>query len=137
MFVVRAIQSKDLQMEICKNIGIEYKENALAYFAADLCDNGVDIDSYISICQFYFCGDAEIIDFKAADGRDEDEAVIVMLRAVMSFMHRCGVKTVHFAEGATNDLWLKKSGFICVNGVYSMDLEKFYTSPCRYSEEHS
>ena len=137
MFVVRAIQSKELQREICEAIGTEYKENALAYFAADLCDNGVDIDSYISICQFYFCGDAEIIDLKAAEGRDDDEAVIVMLRAVMSFMHRCGVKNVRFADGAANDWWLKKSGFICVDGVYSMDLVKFYTSPCKYSEELS
>jgi len=135
MFVVKAAQDKDLQRYICSVLKTEYKENALSFYAADLKDNLVDIESYISICQFYLSGDGEIIDLTAAEGREKDEAVIVMLRAVMSFMHRCGVKNALFANGSTNEWWLKKSGFLCCDGRYSMDLEKFYTSPCKHSEE--
>lgn len=135
MFVVRAAQDKELQKYICAVLKSEYKENALAFYAADLKENMIDIESYISVCQFYLSGDGEIVDLTAADGREEDEAVVVMLRAVMSFMHRCGVKNAYFTDGATNEWWLKKSGFLCRDGRYSMDLELFYTSPCKYSEE--
>lgn len=134
MFVVRSIQDKLLQENICNKLNTVYKENSLAFFAADLKDNGTDIDEYISICQFYLNKNGEIIDLTAADGRENDEAVIVMLRTVMSFMYRCGVKSVFFSEGATNEWWLKKSGFTINNDVYMMDLERFYTSPCKYSE---
>ncbi len=135
MFVVRAIQDKTFQKQICSIVKAEYKENALAYYAADLKEDGVEIDEFISICQFYLKGDGEIVDLTSAVGRDEDEAVIVMLRAVMSFMHRCGAKFASFSQDATSEWWLKKSGFLCQNGTYTMDLEKFYTSPCKFSEE--
>lgn len=135
MFVVRAIQDKALQEEICNILKTDYKENSLAFFAADLKDDGTNIDKYISICQFYLNKMGEIVNFTAADGRNEDEAVIVMLRTVMSFMYRCGVKVAAFSDGSVNDWWLAKSGFIEQNGTYMMDLEKFYTSPCKYSEE--
>ena len=135
MFVVRPIQDKELQKNICTELGAPYYENALAFFAADLEEDGSTIKCYISICQFYFNGNAEIINLTAADGRDDDEAVIVMLRAAMSFMHRCGVKETYFAKDSTSDHWLRKSGFSKIGDVYKIDLEKFYTSPCKYSEE--
>lgn len=135
MFVVRAIQKKNIQKTICEEVGATYYENALAFFAADLKENKTDIDSYISICQFYLNGDGEIISFSAANGRENDEAVIVMLRTVMSFMHRCGVKNAYFAKNSTSEFWLKKSGFISTDGVYSIDLDKFYTSPCCHDPE--
>ncbi len=135
MFVVRPIQDKEIQKAVCAELEAPYYENALAFFAADLKEDNTTIDCFISICQFYFKGDAEIINLSASHGREEDEAVIVMLRAAMSFMHRCGVKELSFAEGATNEHWLKKSGFPKIDGIYKIDLEKFYSAPCKYSEE--
>ena len=135
MFVVRAIQDKKLQEKICSILKTEYRPNALAYFAADLKDDGTEIDKFISICQFYLSRDGEIVDLTAADGRDNDEAVIVMLRAVMSFMYRCGIKRATFSSDATSEWWLNKSGFSNHNNSYEIDLEKFYTSPCKYSKE--
>ncbi len=136
MFVVRAIQNKHLQREICHELNAHFFENALAYCAVDLQEDGASVDSYISICQFYMKGDAEIVDLTAADGREEDEAVIVMLRAVMSFMNRCGVKNACFGSNATDEFWLKKSGFVCTDGVYRIDLDKFYSAPCKHSKEN-
>ena len=134
MFIVRPIQIKEEQKMICDVLECEYFENSLAFYSADLKSDNTTIDSYIGICQFYFSGEAEIVSFFACDGRENDEAVIVMLRAAMSFMHRCGVKIVRFKKGAATDFWLKKSGFIFKDGSYSMDLERFYASTCNHGE---
>ena len=130
MFVVRAIQDKKLQNDISKELGSDFYENALAFYAADLKEDKSTIDSYISICQFYLNGDGEIICLQVADGREDDEAVIVMLRTVMNFMYRCGVKKAHFTENSTDDYWLKKSGFSNNKGVYEIDLVEFYSAHC-------
>ena len=135
MFVVRPIQDKIVQKAICDVLGAVYYENALAFYAADLKENGVDIDKYISICQFFMDKNGEIASLYAADGREEDEAVIVMLRAVMSFMNRCGISYAFFSKNAASEHWLKKSGFCNNNGKYEIDLDKFYNSPCKYSED--
>ncbi len=137
MFVVRPIQNKEEQKMICKMLNVPYYENALAFYAADLKSDNTTIDEYISICQFYLSGEAEIVGFHAADGREEDEAVVVMLRAAMSFMQRCGAGYARFLEGAASEFWMKKSGFPQNNGVYRIDLDLFYSSPCKFSEENN
>ena len=134
MFVVRPIQIKEEHKYICNILGTEFFENSLAFYAADLAEDKSTVEAYIGICQFYFKGDAEIVDFFACDGREEDEAVIVMLRAAMSFMHRCGAGTAYFAENSASDFWLKKSGFICRDDKYSIDLNKFYSTKCNHGD---
>ena len=130
MFIVRAIQDKDLQRSLCESLGTEYCEYALAYFAADLASDLETIDDYIGICQFIMQGDGEIVSFVSYEDRYDDEAMIVMLRAVMSFLHRCGVKYCYFEEAAAPEELAKKSGFIYKDGRYEMDLERFYSSKC-------
>ncbi len=130
MFIVRAIQDKELQRSLCESLGADYCENALAYFAADLCEDCESIAEYIGICQFIMQGDGEIVSFSSYEDRYEDEAMIVMLRAVMSFMHRCGVKYCFLNENAAPRELAQKSGFIYSSGTYGMDLEKFYSSKC-------
>lgn len=130
MYIVKAIQSKDVQKELCNLMNVEYNEYALAYMAADLMPDGESIESYIGICQFIMQGDAEILTLTCFPDRYEDEAVIVMLRAVMHFMYRCGVKICYFNKGACPEAIADKSGFIYKNGRYEMDIEKFYSSKC-------
>ncbi len=130
MYVVKAIQDKALQKGICESLNVEYNEYALAYMAADLKEDGETIDEYIGICQFILQGDAEIITFNSFPDRYDDEAVIVLLRAVMSFMHRCGAKMCYFEEGAAPEALIQRSGFISDRGKYLKDLEKFYSSKC-------
>lgn len=130
MFIVRAIQDKVLQKSLCESMGAEYCENALAYFAADLNEDCETIAEYIGICQFIMQGDAEILTYICYEDRYDDEAVLVMLRTVMSFLHRCGVKYCYFYEKAASDVLAKKSGFIYKDGRYEINLEKFYSSKC-------
>ena len=59
--------------------------------------------------------------------------MIIMLRATMNFMYRCGLKLCFFNENACPDDLLSKSGFLKdENGVYYIDLVKFYTGSCHH-----
>ena len=58
------------------------------------------------------------------------EAMIIMLRAAMSFMYRCGIQLVYLSADTDEEI-LKKSGFLKNNdGQYYIDVQKFYGSSC-------
>ncbi len=130
MFVVKPVQDKALQESLAQLTGCEYHPYSLAFMAADLLDDNVTVDKYIGLCQFVIQGDSEILSFSCMEDRYDDEAVIVMLRAVMSFLEKCGVKNCWFLKESVDDRLAKKSGFELKEDRYIIDLEKFYASKC-------
>ncbi|MBQ7788758.1 MAG: hypothetical protein IJ398_03795 [Clostridia bacterium] len=124
MLTVLPIQSKDEQRELCQICGVEYNADAFAYKADD--------GDFIGVCQFTFKNDCGYIEnLSYAPNMDDWEAMIIMLRATMSFMYRCGLKSSIIKEGATTDRLLKMSGYIKnENGDYFLDIYKFYNSSC-------
>ena len=123
MLTVLPIQSKETQKELCIKCGVEYIENAFAYRADD--------GDFIGICQFYFKDDNGYIEnLTYAPYVNDWEAMIIMLRAAMNFMYRCGIKTVFLGQSTNEDL-IKKSGFLKnENGEYYIDVQKFYGGSC-------
>lgn len=128
MLTVLPIQDKSLQEELCKLCGVEFEANSFAYRA----DDGI----FLGVCQFRFENDTGIINgFKYAPDTQDDEAMIIMLRATMNFMHRCGLKNSIIYPNATCDSLLALSGYSkSDNGTYFIDLDKFYISPCHYNK---
>ncbi len=124
MLTVLPIQSKIEQEQLCKVCGIEFYENAFAYRADD--------GDFIGICQFTFENDCGYIKHLAyAPNVEDNEAMIIMLRATMSFMNRCGLVNSYIDENGTTPTLLKISGYkLDSNGKYYMDLDKFYNTPC-------
>lgn len=124
MLTVFPIQSKDEQKELCALCKIEFNIDAFAYRADD---NG-----FIGICQFYFkdgCGYIQNLTY--AEGKDDSEAMIIMLRATMSFMNRCGIGKSIILEGACPDSLLPMSAYRKnENGEMFLDLDKFYGTTC-------
>ncbi len=120
MLTVMPIQSKDEQRELCKVCGVEYDMEAFAYRADD--------GDFIGICQFEFKnGTGYIKNLAYAPNMDDSEAMIIMLRATMSFMHRCGLEISELYDGCMPENLRNMSGYIKnENGVYSVDLKKFY-----------
>jgi hypothetical protein len=58
---------------------------------------------------------------------DDSEAMIIMLRATMSFMHRCGLEVSVLCDGCMPENLRSMSGYIKnQDGVYTVDLKKFY-----------
>lgn len=126
MLTVLPIQSKKEQEELCKRCGAEFLENAFAYRADD--------GDFIGICQFVFennCGYIKNL-FYAPDVNDA-EAMIIMLRAAMSFMHRCGIVDSYIEKSATTELLLRLSGYKQnEEGKFYLNLDKFYNTPCSH-----
>ena len=120
MLTVLPIQSKDEQKELCIKCGIEFDIESFAYRADD--------GDFIGICQFYFKeGVGYIKNLAYAPNMDDTEAMIIMLRATMSFMHRCGLETSMLCPGCMPDNLKNMSGYTKdENGIYSVDLQKFY-----------
>ena len=107
MLIVKPIQAKSEQEELSLLCSATYNINSFAYRADD--------DGFIGICQFRF----------------DWEAMIIMLRTAMNFMFRCGIKKSIFENNATTEELLKKSGYRPdENGIYSIDIDKFYNTPC-------
>ena len=123
MLTVFPIQTKDEQKELCEICGVEFIENAFAYKADD---NG-----FIGICQFTFENDCGYIkNLSYAPNAEDNEAMIIMLRAAMSFMLRCGIINSYIDENATTDVLLKVSGYKKnEEGKYFLNLDKFYNTP--------
>ena len=126
MLTVLPIQSKDEQKILCDICGIDFIENAFAYKADD---NG-----FIGVCQFTFENDCGYIkNLSYAPNVEDNEAMIIMLRATMSFMHRCGLVNSYISENATTPDLLRVSGYkLNDEGKYFLDLDKFYNTPCSH-----
>ncbi len=120
MLTVLPIQSKDEQRELCQRCEIEYDLESFCYRADD--------GDFIGICQFKFENGIGIIKNLAyAPNMHDSEAMIIMLRATMSFMHRCGLEKSILSEGCMPESLRNLSGYIKnEDGFYAVDLQKFY-----------
>ena len=141
MFAVKPLPDKKLRCEICAGLGTEYFEDSYSYLAAELAEDRNSVVGIIGICQFYMTdadGDlrGEIVSLVPADGREGDEAMIVMCRAVMNFMWRAGCRSVILNNNAGPAELLKRCGLIQREERYFADLDEFYTSPCHYNKEN-
>lgn len=135
MFAVKPLEDKNVQKELCALLKTEYKSDSLAYFAADLNEDGTAILGIIGILQFKMSDDsAEILTLIPADGKENDEAMIIMERAAMSFMWRSGIKTMIMKETAGPETVLSRSGLPKKNGEYFVDLGVFFDSPCHFNK---
>ena len=124
MLTVLPIQSKDEQKELCLKCDVEYDIESFCYRADD--------GDFIGICQFCFDnGIGYIKNLAYAPNMDDTEAMIIMLRATMSFMYRCGLEKSILTDGCMPENLRNMSGYIKnADGIYTFDLKKFYGGHC-------
>ncbi len=136
MFAVKPLQDKNVQKELCALLNTEYISDSLAYFAADLNDDGSAILGIIGILQFKMKEETgEILTLVPAAGKEDDEAMIIMERAAMSFMWRSGIKKLTIKETAGPTTVLSRSGLPKKDGEYFVDLDLFFESPCHFNKD--
>ena len=124
---------KSLQKCLCDKSGVVYNEDFMAYFAAESEDCGETIKQFLGILQFSIEKEPRIESISQMPGVDDEEAMIIMGRAVMSFLYRdCGFTILRCADRLDEAL-LKKIGFREVNGEKIIDLARFFESPCHYN----
>lgn len=136
MFQVQPVRSKELQNGLCAVLGCEYLEECAAFYAGELSDDASTITSIISLCQFTFSPEKAVIkNITAAPGSEEDEAVFIMVRAVMNWCWKADIPVIEAEPGCSSPEYIKKLGFRMTDGALIIDLDRFYKSPCHYSKD--
>lgn len=137
MLVIKPIEDKAQQRELVLRCGGKYSENALAYLANDCEADGETIRHPIGVCQFTLCGTEGVIDLlRCLPCIDDREALMIMARAAMSFLSRCGFSAAVIADGAAAPDLIRALGFRDGgDGRMTINLAAFYAGPCRFSPE--
>lgn len=133
MFVIRPVDNKGIQEELCGVCQCGYIAEDFAYFAADLSEDGSKLLGILGICQFALKDTCGIVhNLQPFPGTFDEEVMIIMVRTAMEFVHRCGCGTMILAEGACDPAFGEKIGFRLKDGQYQIDLVEFYKSPCHF-----
>ncbi len=135
MLEVLPIQSKDEQALICKQCGVPFDVDLMAYKAIS---DGV----IIGVCQFTMNAEGgHVKNLAAISGADitpqaRAEAIFVMGRATLNFIDLCGVHTACFEDKSfTDEAMISAIGFKKDElGVWRMDLTDFFKHPCQHGK---
>ena len=120
MLIIKPIQTKREQEEICVECGALYNPDALAYSARE-------DEALLGVSQFRILGQyAQIYDLCNVRGVEDFEALIIMGRAVLNFVDLCGVKEAYIS--ASNLSLNKALGFKEVDGRWHLSLEGYFDS---------
>lgn len=113
---------------------VKYDASLFAYFAANSEDLGDSFTSYIGLIQFDIDSiGGKLISVDMMPGVDDMEAMIIMGRSLMCFLYRdLSIKTLRTAP-EVDGKYCKAFGLREKDGTYSIDLEDFYRSPCKYN----
>lgn len=131
MLYIRPIMDKGLQRELCERSGAIYDEDFFAYFASESNDCGETISRYLSILQFSINENARLETLTQMPNVDDEEAMIIMARAAMSFIYRdCGIQKLYASDNIDASIACKLS----FDQDKSIDLEGFFKSPCHYNK---
>lgn len=130
MLAIKPIEDKAVQEHFVTLCGGTYIESDFAYLANECEEDGKTVRFPIGVCQFSLKGDrGEFHDLRTCPGVEDEEGMMIMARAAMSFLFRCGIPTLTAADGCADPALLKKLGFVAgEDGKLTFDLQKFYTS---------
>ncbi len=119
MFKVKAVENKAEQRLLSEKCNTEFIEKDFAYAAYDVASPNDETGEIIGVCQFTFSGGCHIHCLAPAEGKDADEAILILGFAVLEFLRRC-----KFTE-ITADIpreYALRLGFKNTDGAYILDL---------------
>ncbi len=127
MLVIKPIEDKNEQRDICCECGVEYKEELFAYKAHN--------DGELLACaQFDIREEGAIIDaMRQVIGTSEDfEGMFILGRAVLNFLDLCGVVTAYYPSPANEgEARLARAiGFKDTEGILTATLTGMFDSKC-------
>ena len=138
MFQIQPVRSKDLQRQLAEAVGAPYYPETYAFYAVELTDDAAAVTALLGLCQFTYAPEESVIrSVKPAPGAEDDEAITVMVRAVMSFLNHAEIPYVFISPDAAEPERIRRWGFRPLKsdpeGLPGIDLGKFYRSPCHYN----
>lgn len=131
MLIIKPIQDKKYQEEVCVSCGFTYAPLSFAY-------SEKEDEKLIAGCQFDLLGkEAVISDFGMVCGLEDDvEALIILGRAVLNFMELAGSETCTFEiKTDKSPKYAKMIGFGEDNGKWSIVLKGLFDSKCKHGCE--
>lgn len=130
MLEILPIQNKVEQQAVCNMLGIEYSNDMLAYsarYGGILC----------GMCQFKMTErGGSLFSLTAARELPEEinefQVLFTLGRAALNFIDLCGIHEAYYDGSDVDEMLLLQIGFTKnANGEYHIDLEGFFTSPCK------
>lgn len=128
MLIIKPIQDKEFQKEICTRCGFTFDPTLFAY-------SEKENDKLIAGCQFDILGKEAIIqDFGMEKSSVEDiEALIILGRAVLNFLELSGVETCHFETKSPDSIrYAKAIGFTPIENKMSISLKGLFDARCSH-----
>ena len=129
MLEILPVKTKEEQKAYCEELGLDHDPDMMAYAAYD---NKV----FRGISLFRIVGkDCVIYKIKLIDGIEDYLARYLLAKAPLNFADLCGIGTAIFADEdkklATDLEFLEK------DGVYTLSLKNYFTTPCsRHNEKN-
>ncbi len=129
MLEILPVKTKEEQKEFCEKVGIDHDPDMMAYAAYDnKVFRGISLFRIVE-------KDCVIYKIKLLDGIDDYLASYLLAKAPLNFADLCGIKTAIFADEDK-----KLAGdleFLEKDGVYTLCLENYFTTPCSRHPEKS
>ena len=123
MLQILPVRDKDTQKDYCDKLAIEYDADLMAYAA-------FDGEEFRGLSLFRILGkDCVIYKIKLRDGISDHLAQYLLAKAPMNFAELCEIKTAIFKD-EDNSL-AKELKFTEKDGVLSVSLEDYFTTPCK------
>ena len=127
MLIVKPIEDKQTQKEICEACGAVYDVELLA------CAAHVG-EELIGVCQFEFSGDKAIIhDLRQKPGVSDFEAMFIMTRGALNFIDLCGFHRAECTADAADATLLRAAGFKeTKKNFFEIDLANAFDAKCSH-----
>ena len=127
MLIVKPIEDKPTQKEICEACGAVYDAELLA------CAAHVE-ETLIGVCQFEFSGDKAIIhDLRQKPGIQDFEAMYIMTRGALNFIDLCGFHRAECSGDAGDVTLIRAAGFKEISdNHFEIDLTHEFDGKCTH-----
>lgn len=123
MLKITPVADKEIQKEYCEAVGLCHDADKMCYAAYD---DGV----FRGVSLFRIVGKSCVIyEIKLLDGIDDFLAVYLLAKAPLSFCEQIGI--MHAQYLAEDKELARKLEFVEKDGEYTLDLEGYFTTPCK------
>ena len=132
MLKVTPIEDKNTQKHLSELCSVEYNADRMAYQI-------YEDEKFVGIAEFCIKGKwGYITNLRNAAGVNDVDALEIAGRAVLNFLDLCGIKDVvcEASDKLSKQLAERMTFELDDDGVYRINLEGFFTEPCKRCKKH-